>query len=178
MGDYDRRLFRANSSNKEGFVYCEAQVHGNIKIDKGDLLFLDIVNNLRNRGNSTADWYIYPFSKVSGSTLTLASNRSFAQDNFLGTAAWHSDSGVTESIIIWTHGIFKYPLKNSRYIKNNQYTIPAGSGVTLYNQKVAISSSTSETDYIGRVANNGKFQSSVQMLIWSQIFQGHVKVIP
>jgi hypothetical protein len=163
MGDYDRKLYR--TSWKGGEAHAEVPVHGNIEIDKGDLLFLDRVDGLRTKGASSADWYAYPFSKLSGTTRTLASNRELAAKHFLGVALWHSDSGVTETIGVHLQGLFKYPLKNARHTKVGYHVIPAGSGVTLYNQKLAVTSSSS--DRIGLVAKGGTFQSAVEVVIWS-----------
>lgn len=148
---------------------CQGKVHGNTEIAKGDLLFLDRIDGLRERGSSVADNYVYPFNKISGSTLTLDSNKTLAYENFIGVAAWHSDSGVTESISVHFQGLFKYPLRNSRYTKIGYDVVPAGSGVTLYNQKVAIEDSSSNS--IGKVANSGKFQNSTEMMIVSQVFR-------
>lgn len=167
MGDNDRRILTAKEFND--FEYVKVQIHGNIEIDKGDLIFLDQTNGLRSRGISTADWYGYPFSKVSGSTLTLASNITLASENFLGVAGWHSESGVTEDIVVFYRGMFNYPLKNSRYTKIGYDIIPCGSGVTLYNQKVAMTSSSG--DYIGKVANSNQFSSNVDAMLISRIIE-------
>jgi len=144
-------------------------VHGNVEIDKGDLLFLDRVDGLRSKGLSSKDYYAYPLSKVSGSTNTLASNMRLAAENFLGVAAWHSDSGVTEKIAVHIDGLFKYPLKNSRKLKPTYYITATGSGVTLYNQKVSVSSS-GVSDAIGFVATSGTFMSEVEMNITTIFF--------
>lgn len=170
--DYDRKLYRRGWG--EG-TQCEVSVHGNTTIAKGDLLFLDRVDKLRSRGTSSKDYYAYPFSGISGSTLSLASNRTLASENFVGVAAWHSDSGVTEVLAIHTDGLFKYPLKNSRHLKVGKSIVPAGSGVTLYNQRVSISTSAT-SEHIGLVANSGTFQSSVEMNIFS-LFLGDTSLV-
>jgi len=173
MSDYDRR--NINESWEHSFPICTVKIRGNVEIDKGDFVFLDKTDALRERGASTANWYGYPFDKVSGSILTLTSNRKLAASNFLGVAAWHSDSGVTEELGVYIDGFFRYPLRNSRSTKVLYYIIPAGSGVTLYNQKVAITSSTS--DWIGVAGDGGNFRSSVLMRMWSRIF-GNVIDVP
>ena len=170
--DYDRKLYRRGWG--EG-TQCEVNVHGGTTIAKGDLLFLDRVDGLRNRGTSSKDYYAYPFSDISGTTLTLASRRTLASENFVGVAAWHSDGGVTENLVIHTSGLFKYPLKNSRHLKIGKNIEPAGSGVTLHNQKVSTSNSAS-SDHIGLVANSGTFQSSVEMNIFT-LFFGNTSLI-
>lgn len=173
MSDRDRRIIR--ESWKSSFPSVEAKIHGNIEIDKGDLMFLDRWDGLRDKGTSTADWYAYPFSKISGSTVSLASNRDLAGDNFIGVAAWHSDSGVTEKIGIYIKGLFSYPLKNARHLRTRRNVIAAGSGVTLFSQKVAVVSSSS-THCIGLVAKPGDFKSVVEMNILT-LFFGNVDQI-
>jgi len=160
MNDFNRKLYGREWGESE---YAEAPVHGNTQIYKGDLLFLDRIDGLRDKGTSSADYYIYPFSLVSGSTRTLESNKLLAGQNFIGVATWHSDSGVTENIGIHIDGLFRYPLKNSRTLRTSYKVVPAGSGVTCYNQRVATESGSSSL--IGVVANSGKFQSEVEMSI-------------
>ena len=92
-------------------LQVDVPIHGNVKVEKGDLLFLDRADGLRNKGASTADRYGYPFEKMSGATRTLASNRLLAAEHFLGVAAWHSDAGVTENLAVHITGLFRYPLK-------------------------------------------------------------------
>ena len=161
MGDRERRVF--NNSIYQNFPVANIDVNGNIAISKGDLIFIDRVDGLRSKGASTASNYGFPFNKISGSTGTLDSNKTLAQQNFLGVAAWHSDSGVTEKIAVYTSGIFNYDLKNSRTAKPSYFITPAGSGVTLFNQKVTIESSS--TQRIGIVTEYGKFKSSVDASI-------------
>ena len=168
MVDFDRRIKRASWDNN---VYqCIGNVHGNTIISKGDLVFLDRVDGLRKRGTSTKDYYIYPFSDISGSTLTLASNKALAVENFLGVATWHSDSGVTESISVELEGLFCYPLKLSRTVKTGYTIIPVGSGTTLYSQKVGVDIDADITYAIGKAAESGEFKSSIEMFIKSRIF--------
>ena len=165
MVDYNRRLKRESWDNT--VLQCIGNVHGNIEISKGDLVFLDRVNGLRERGISIADNYIYPFNKISGTTLTLASNKNLASENFLGVSSWHSDSGVTEKLSVEIVGLFSYPLKLSKTLKIGYDIIPVGSGTTLYNQKVGVESDSSYA--IGKVAISGKFKSSVEMFIQSKV---------
>ncbi|MBW8001753.1 MAG: hypothetical protein FVQ80_06985 [Planctomycetes bacterium] len=172
MVDYDRKLYRESwGRNRQ----CIIDIHGNIEVSKGDLLFVDKSNGLRSQGASTADWYGYPFSKLSGSTVTLASNRNLAATNFLGVAAWHSDSGVTEKLAVHVGGLFLFGLKNVRTLKVGQQVIPAGSGVTLYNQKVTTSVSGS-SDHVGLVARGGSFQSVVEFSLLT-LFSGNTNLI-
>ena len=167
MGDYDRRI-RDESWRKTFDLQGSTKVHGNIEIDEGDLLFLDQVNKLRIFGASTADGYAYPFSKLSGTTKTLASNRNLAYQNFFGIAASSSETGVTEEISVYLKGLFRFPLRNARSFKTGDYIIPAGSGVTLYNQAVAAVKSGC-SDIIGTVARSGDFKSEVDGVFASKV---------
>jgi len=166
--DYDRKLYSQGWGQGD---QCEVDVHGGTTICKGDLLFLDRVDGLRSRGTSSKDYYAYPLSNVSGTTLSLVSNMTLASRNFLGVAAWHSDGGVTEKIAVHTNGLFKYPLKNSRRLKSGATVVPAGSGVTLYSQKVSVSRSGA-SGYIGYVGTSGTFKNSVEMNIFT-LFGGN-----
>jgi len=159
MSDYDRRV----KSRDWEFPTTEISINGNIEVDKGDFIFFDRVNGLRNKGASTSTNYGFPFSKISGSTNTLSSNITLAKSNFLGVAAWHSDSGVTEEIAIYTGGLFTYPLRNSRTAKSMFMATPAGSGTTLFNQKITIQSSS--TDNIGILADHGTFKGSAEFVL-------------
>lgn len=150
------------------FPVVEVPVHGNIEMDRGDLLFLDRVDGLRSKGLSTADWYGYPLSEVSGVTGTLDSNITLAGAHFLGIACDHSDSGVTQSLGVYTGGLFRYPLKNSRNSRVGYEIISTGSRVTLYTQKVAMTSSSG--DRIAMVADSGEFRSTVDMVLISTVF--------
>jgi len=114
------------------------QVKGSTEVDKGDLMFLDRTNGLRNGGASVADFTAYPFSYIGGSTKTLASNQDLAADNFLGVALYTSDSGVTEQLAIATSGHFKFPLKSSRTFKTGETVMPTGSGTSLFSQRVEL----------------------------------------
>ncbi len=167
MGDYDRRI---RDESWEGTFQFQgsSKVHGNVEIDKGDLLFLDQVDGLRDRGSSSWDGYAYPFSKISGSTLTLASNRTLAYENFFGIATSFSESGVTEDIGVYLYGLFRYPLRNARSVKVGDYVVPSGSGTTLYNQVVAAVKSGC-SDIIGLTAKNGNFTSEVDFIARSKI---------
>lgn len=167
MGDYDRRI--RDESWKGTFQFQgSALAHGNVEIEKGDLLFFDGRNGLRNRGTSTWDGYVYPFSKISGSTLTLASNRNLAYRNFFGIAAGSKESGVTEDVGVYLQGIFRYPLRNARTVKVGDYIVPTGSGVTLYNQAVAVVKSGC-SDIIGLNVKYGEFKSEVDVMMSSKI---------
>lgn len=115
---------------------AEVVVRGSTVIEKGDLLFFDEVNGLRNNGSSTANSTAYPFETLGGSTKTLASNQELAADNFLGVALYNSRAGVTEPLAIATSAHFKFPLKSPRTYRVSEVVMPSGSGTTLYNQKV------------------------------------------
>jgi len=168
VGDYDRRV--GNCTWEGTFdLQATAKVHGNVEIDKGDLVLFDGRDSLRDRGASSWDGYVYPFSKISGSTLTLASNRHLAYTNFFGVAGCCSETGVTEDITVYLHGLFRYPLRNARTIKTGMhYVVPAGSGVTLYDQVVAVVASGC-SDIIGLVAKSGEFKSEVDFIMRSKI---------
>jgi len=168
MTDYNRRV--KNDSWANNVVQCTVNVHGNTEISQGDFLFLDRVDGLRKRGTSTKDYYAYPFSDISGTTLTLDSNKLLAAENFLGIATWHSDSGVTEEISVELEGLFRYPLKLSRTVKTGYTIVPVGSGTTLYSQKVGVDSEAGVTYAIGKSAESGKFKSSIDMFIKSRVF--------
>ena len=121
------------------------QARGSTEIEKGDLIFLDQVDGLRNNGISTANYSAYPFSKIGGATKTLASNQELAADNFLGVALAGSegvvlatDSGTTEDIAVATSGFFKFPLKSPKTYKVGQVVMPTGSGTSLYSQKAVM----------------------------------------
>jgi len=161
MTDYDRRV---KSQNHE-FSTAEVEIHGNVEVSKGDLIFLDRVDGLRDQGSSELTNYGFPFSYVSGSTNTLLSNSSLAKDNFLGVAGWHSDSGVTERITVYTSGLFKYPLKNSRVAKLMYMVTPTGlgSGTVLSDQQITVESSS--TSNIGILADYGSFKGSVKFVL-------------
>ena len=161
--DTNRRISRDGWNRTNNVVTVPVQ--GKTQIYRGDLLFLDMVDGLRERGSSSADWYAYPFSKISGTTLSLASNKELAYDNFIGIASWHSDSGVTEDIHVFIEGLFSYPLKNARYVKPLYAVIPSGSGVTLYDQRVAIESGTTNTKIIGLATHKKQFASSVEFKV-------------
>jgi len=172
VGNYDRRLYREGWGD---VVTIEVDVHGNVEVDKGDLLFLDQTVGLRDRGTSAADYYAYPFSKVSGSTLTLASNKTLAANNFIGVAAWHSESGVTEKVSVHIEGLFKYPLKNTRTVKVGYFAAPAGSGTTLYNQVVTVMSGSSGN--IGKAVRSGNYQAEVEFVAWTMFNIAHSELI-
>lgn len=161
MADVDRRV--KLRSWKDSFPYVQADVHGNVEVERGDLMFLDDANGLRSRGASVADWYTYPIEKIDGTTRTLASNISLAKNHFLGVAAGSSDSGVTEKIAIYVGGLFKFPLKSARNVKVGHYASPCGSGVTLYNQKLALSSTS--PNQIGKACSGGNWMSTVDVLL-------------
>lgn len=163
MSDHDRKLYGRNWGTYE----AQIPVYGSTVIEKGDLLFIDARNGLRARGTSTASHRAFPFNKLSGASRTLSNNIQLASTYFLGVAAWHSDSGVTESICVWTHGLFEYPLKNARFAKPLLRVLPCGSGVTLYNQKVQVDSSGS-TKYIGICAEYGQYKASAQVVLRSR----------
>jgi len=168
--DVNRRLKREAWSATN--LTVEGPVKGNIEIAKGDLVFLDRIDGLRTRGVSTANYAVYPFSNLSGLTLTLASNRTLAAENFLGVAAWHSDSGVTETISVFIEGLFKFDLKHSSYTKIGHNVYPTGSGVTLYNQTIGAQDSIENA--IGKVAKSARFANKVEMFIRSRIMRGQI----
>lgn len=163
MTDYERKISDPSWGKGE---QVEVEVRGNVQVDKGDLMFLDRIDGLRGDGSSTADHRAYPFSKLAGVTGTLAGNRYLARRFFVGVAGWHSDSGVTEKISIYTTGLFRYPLKHSKHVRAGSYVIPAGSVTRLYDQKVATTTSAT-SDYIGVACKGGVFQSTVDMNLWT-----------
>lgn len=160
MGDYDRRVY---DPSWKDLITVEADVLGSTEVEKGDLLFLDKVDGLRDRGTSTASWTLFPLSAVSSVTNTLEANRTLAKTYFYGVAAWHSDSGVTEKLAVHCSGLFRYPLKNSRKVRPFYRVQPAGSGTTLYAQKVQVA--TSGSDYIGAAAEYADFASDVEFVL-------------
>ena len=140
------------------------EIRGSTVIDKGDLLFLDRVNGLRNNGNSTADNTAYSFRTIGGSTKTLASNQDLAADNFLGVALYDTDSGVTETLAVATSGHFKFPLKSPRTHHVGQMVMPVGSGTSLYSQKAMMWASGS-TYPLGYAERGRKRGTSVTFLL-------------
>ena len=140
------------------------EVRGSTEIEKGDLLFLDRIDGLRNEGASTANNSAYPFKLIKGTANTLASNQELAADNFLGVALSGSrgviltnDSGTTENIAVAISGHFKFPLKSPKTHRLAQAVMPTGSGTALYNQKVMIweSGSTYPLGYAVRGLTRG-----------------------
>jgi hypothetical protein len=113
-------------------------IRGSTVVEKGDLMFLDRTDGLRNGGASSANYSAYPFSKIGGVTKTLASNQELAADNFLGVSMYTSDSGTTEPLTIATAGHFKFPLKSSKTFKVGETVMPTGSGTSLFNQKIEL----------------------------------------
>jgi len=134
----------------------EVQVRESTEVEKGDLIFLDEVNNLRNNGSSTANHSAYPFSKLSGASGTLANNQYLAAYHFLGVAMEGSygpsgsEAGVTQNIAVATTGHFSFPLKSPKSFKVASVVMPSGSGVTLFDQKVMMweSGSTYPLGYV------------------------------
>lgn len=167
MADHERKLY----GRGWGDYQAQVPVHGNVEIERGDLLFLDAADGLRGRGTSVATYRAFPFSKLSGATLSLSSNIGLAASNFLGVAAWHSDSGVTEEVAVWTCGLFEFPLKSARFAKPLLRVLPCGSGVTLYNQKIQVDASGSSR-YIGLCAEYGQFKTNVQVVLRSRKLDG------
>lgn len=175
MGDVDRRVLDPSDGGTT-FDYAIVNVHGNTIIEKGDLIFMDRIDGLRRadsgsaQGSSTADDYGYPFNKLSCSTNSLAWNKRLAKQHFIGVAMTFSDAGVTEKIGVWTKGIFKYPLKHARALRTGYDIVPCGTGVTLYNQRVAVESGNS-TYRIGKSTESGNFKASVRMRIISRVIE-------
>lgn len=134
------------------------EVRGSTVIEKGDLLFLDRRDNLRNRGSSTANQTAYPFAKLSGPSKTLANNQYLAAYHFLGVAVYDSKTGVTEKLAVGITGHFRFPLKSPKTYKLSSVVMPAGSGITLYNQK-AIMWASGATYALG-YATKGKVRGS------------------
>jgi len=165
MVDVDRRVKRHSWINS--FPVVPVDIHGNVVVDRGDLLFLDSDNKLRNRGVSVADHYAYPFGKISGTTLTLASNITLAKTHFIGVATSPSDSGVTEQIGVYAGGLFRYPMKNARKVHFGYYALPCGSGVTLYNQKLNLSATSA--NMIAKICCGGDLTTTVEVQISSII---------
>ena len=140
------------------------EVRNSTSVEKGDLVFLDRVDGLRNNGESTANNSVYPFRLIGGATKTLISNQKLAADNFLGVAlsgsegvVLISDSGTTENIAIATTGYFKYPLRSPKTYKVGEVIMPTGSGTSLYSQKVILweSGSTYPLGYTRRDRTRG-----------------------
>lgn len=172
--DHERRVVRRTLGDTGPLNSTLCPVHGSTQIYKGDLLFQDKVDGLRLKGTSTADNYVYPFNQLSGVTHTLASNILLAAANFIGVAAWHSDSGVTEDLFIWVDHDFRFDLKNMKKVRPLYRVIPAGSGTTLFNQKVNLDTSGTTTKYIGVATSGGDLRSYVEFRLIT-LFQPHYK---
>lgn len=160
--DRERRIVRKSYGVAGPHNSVMVPIHGKTQVYKGDLLFLDRVDGLRDKGTSTADNYAYPFNQLSGTTQTLASNIVLAATNFVGIAAWHSDSGITEELFVYIDHDFSFNLKNLKSVRPLYRVIPAGSGTTLFNQKVNIDKSGTTTKYIGLVTHSGDLKASVE----------------
>jgi hypothetical protein len=113
-------------------------IRGSTVVEKGDLMFLDRTDGLRNGGASTANHSAYPFSSIGGATKTLASNQDLAAENFLGVSMYTSDSGVTEYLSVATSGLHKFPLKSGRTFRAGDTVMPTGSGTSLFDQKIEL----------------------------------------
>lgn len=163
MGDFDRRELEGS----EDFLQIEIDKIGSIEIDRGDFLFLDRTDGLREKGTSTATFKVFPFDKISGASNTLSQNISLARDNFLGISAWHSDSGVTEKVGVYINGTFSYPIKNTKTVKPFYYATPCGSGTTLFNQKIAVEET--KDNMIGIISDYGVYKSTTNILFQSKI---------
>ena len=108
----------------------EIDVHGNVVIEKGDLISImnqDELYKSSLTAITTADYYGYPVSFLAGVTVGYYDN------SFLGVAMKGSLSGVTEKIPVATGGVFRFPLA-------------AQTGVTI-GQLVSGSTSAAKTAY-------------------------------
>lgn len=146
----------------------QIQVRGSTVIEKGDLLFVDRIDGLRNNGSSSANNSAYPFGKVGGTTKTLASNQQLAAAHFLGMAMEQSFSGITEQLTVATAGHLKYPLRYGKTFKAGEVVMPQGSGTSLYSQKIALWESGS-TYALGRTAEEGTRKLYVIFAVTSKV---------
>lgn len=83
-------------------------VHGNVVVEAGDLMFKDTIDGVRGAGVAD-DSYVYPFNLAvnSASAGTQIINAIYTQ--FCGVAMEGSPSGTTEAITVATSGVFRYP---------------------------------------------------------------------
>ncbi len=99
-------------------------VDSGVTVTRGDLMFLDNTDNLRNDGDSTATDYAYPFSyhRISGASLAL--NKASVKDYFLGVAFSDFD-GVNNTLknncSIATIGRYVYDLKPAKTVGITDY---------------------------------------------------------
>ena len=119
-----------------------------VTVEMGDLMFLDSADDLRNDGNSSANYCAYPFEyfRLTGSSLTL--NKAGVQDYFYGIAIDDVDGvgGVSRKISIASGGKWEVDLKPGKTVSPSNMFGAAGTTTAsdLYNQKVL---KTSETGF-------------------------------
>lgn len=89
-------------------------IHGNIVVEAGDLMFRNNIAGLVGTGVAggaiAADNYAYPFNLARNSASETCTILAGVHTNFLGVAMESSKSGVTEKISIATAGVFQYPM--------------------------------------------------------------------
>lgn len=146
----------------------QVEVRGSTVIEKGDLVFVDRVDGLRNNGASTANNSVYPFSQIGGTTKTLASNQQLAAENFLGMALEKSFSGITEQLAVATGGHVKYPLRYGKTFSVGEVVMPQGSGTSLFSQKICLWESGS-TYALGRTVEEGTRKMYVEFILASTV---------
>ena len=112
----------------------EINVHGNVVIEKGDLVSVMNQNALWKTAQSaitTADYYGYPVSFLGGVT------DGYYDNSFLGVAMKGSISGTTEKIPVATAGVFRFPLKAQTGVTIGQLVAGATlAATTAYDQQV------------------------------------------
>jgi len=129
----------------------EVDVHGNTVIEKGDIVWIYKINGSSPKattpsGRTTADWYAYPASYLSGVT------KLYFDTQFAGITMKGSASGTTEKIPVATSGIFRMPLKAQTGVTIAQLVCGATSAATtLYDQMVVSKASSEITDEYGLI---------------------------
>ena len=115
------RLLRGNT------VQTRGNVHGNITIEPGDLIFINSIDGCIGPAVTTkiqADYYMFPLTSFGPPTSTT--DHQLAQ-MFAGVAMTGSANGVTNEITVAEDGIFRYPV------------IPLGGDVTMGAKVSAVS---------------------------------------
>ncbi len=118
-----------------------APVHGNVVVEKGDLMFISKTNEAMT-GVATADHYAYPATSLADVTAGCYA------EQFAGVADKGSISGTTEDIPICTAGTFRFPLENQSGVTVGGIVSGATSSSTAaYDQLVIVK--TASTKIVG-----------------------------
>jgi len=119
----------------------EVDVHGNVVVEKGDLLVIMSMASpfkTASSAQTTADWYAYPVSFLGD----VSSEYYDAQ--FGGVAMKGSVSGTTEKIPLATTGIFRFPLLAAGGVTLGQLIAGATSAAAAASDQIVVSKTFAE----------------------------------